>query len=195
MLRTFFPTVALCVTFLGASNGTVDRIDAVLGDNKELNPKTLSVAIHEQVNDVRVETGLPALAWNGALRSVSVAHSDDMARHSYFSHTNLDGESPSDRADRLGFECRPDQKDLKFGIGENLYAGYTYGTYTLARNNRRERIKRDWKDADQIVEEVVNGWLASPGHRANLLEPNYIEEAIGVVITDDDRVYVTQNFC
>jgi uncharacterized protein YkwD len=38
------------------------------------------------------------------------------------------------------------------------------------------------------------GWMRSPGHRANLLSPDWDRLGIGVVCTDDGSVYATQNF-
>ncbi len=37
--------------------------------------------------------------------------------------------------------------------------------------------------------------MNSPGHRENILTEIYDREGIGVEITDDHKVYVTQNFC
>lgn len=38
------------------------------------------------------------------------------------------------------------------------------------------------------------GWMRSPGHRANLLSPDWDLLGIGVVCAEDGGVYVTQNF-
>lgn len=42
-------------------------------------------------------------------------------------------------------------------------------------------------------EEIVQGWMDSPGHRANILSPDYTHLGIGVVTTGS-KLWATQNF-
>jgi uncharacterized protein YkwD len=37
--------------------------------------------------------------------------------------------------------------------------------------------------------------MQSPEHRHNILNEQYDREAIGIVVSEDDKVYITQNFC
>ncbi|MBS1128555.1 MAG: serine protease, partial [Nitrospirae bacterium] len=39
------------------------------------------------------------------------------------------------------------------------------------------------------------GWMNSQGHRKNILTPHWLNQGIGVFISTDDTVYITQNFC
>ncbi|MGL5810129.1 MAG: CAP domain-containing protein [Nocardioides sp.] len=55
-------------------------------------------------------------------------------------------------------------------VGENIAYGY--------RNNR----------------EVMSGWMNSPGHRANLLSPNYTHVGLGLKRNADGTKYWVQNF-
>jgi len=55
------------------------------------------------------------VVWNEALARAARAHSEDMARNSYFSHTSRDGRSPSDRVESAGYNFR--------GTAENIAAG------------------------------------------------------------------------
>jgi uncharacterized protein YkwD len=55
------------------------------------------------------------VVWNEPLARAARAHSEDMARNSYFSHTSRDGRSPSDRVERAGYNFR--------GTAENIAAG------------------------------------------------------------------------
>ena len=44
-------------------------------------------------------------------------------------------------------------------------------------------------------QDAINGWMNSPGHRANLLDPNWREIGLGYYLrTTDGRGYVTQDF-
>jgi len=55
--------------------------------------------------------------WSGALAEASRQHAEDMARHSYLSHTGRDGSDPARRAERAGYRYR--------AIGENIAGGQT----------------------------------------------------------------------
>jgi uncharacterized protein YkwD len=48
---------------------------------------------------------------------------------------------------------------------------------------------------EEIASQVVNGWMNSPGHRENILNARYDREGIGIAVSSDGKVYVTQNFC
>lgn len=43
-------------------------------------------------------------------------------------------------------------------------------------------------------EEVMNGWMNSPGHRANILSPSYTELGVGLAKDSQGRCYWTQMF-
>jgi hypothetical protein len=64
-------------------------------------------------NAVRVHSGLNALSADPRLHTAARAHSVDMVSHGYFSHTGLDGSSPSARAQAAGYPG---------GAGENIAA-------------------------------------------------------------------------
>jgi uncharacterized protein YkwD len=48
-------------------------------------------------------------------------------------------------------------------------------------------------DALRFAREAVDGWMASEGHRANILSPNYDRSGIGVII-NGNSAYATQVF-
>ncbi|MBQ2829553.1 MAG: CAP domain-containing protein [Oscillospiraceae bacterium] len=68
------------------------------------------------VNAFRVYHGRSPLAWSPLAAESSYLHSKDMAEKNYFDHTNLDGESPFDRMEKVGISYRC--------AGENIAAGY-----------------------------------------------------------------------
>nr|GGG84498.1 secretion protein [Virgibacillus oceani] len=71
--------------------------------------------LFDLTNASRANHGLPILTWDKAARKTARSHSKDMAVNNYFSHTNLEGQSPFDRMeeDNLAFRM----------AGENLAAG------------------------------------------------------------------------
>jgi uncharacterized protein YkwD len=126
-------------------------------------------AIHNRVNQIRTDHGLSPLAYNGDLADVAAYHSDDMAEREYLSHTSPEGETMSDRYERFGITCQ--------GWGENVL-------FNHAANDTPAAAAR----------QCVDQWMDSPGHRQNILSENWTAQGLGVAVTDDGRLYATQNF-
>lgn len=124
-----------------------------------------------EVNDARAAAGVGRLARNETLALVAENHSRDMATRGYVSHESPGGDGLSERYARSGLTCRG---------GENIYYGPRGG---LASSERT------------LAEHVVRSWLDSPGHRETLLRERFDRQGIGVVISDDGRLYVTQDLC
>lgn len=66
----------------------------------------------------------------------------------------------------------------------NFWDNFPSGWYWAAENVAR----------GQAVNSVVSAWIASPGHNANLLNPNATDIGIGYSISDSGTRYYTQNF-
>jgi uncharacterized protein YkwD len=102
------------------------------------------------INAERVNQGLFAFTYNGALTSAAQSHSLDMACQSFFSHTGSDGSSPFDRMSWAGYSFS--------AAAENIFAGS--GSYDSPA-------------------QAFDAWLNSSGHRDNMLNPDYTEIGIG----------------
>ena len=104
------------------------------------------------INKERTKRGLWPLRRNAILTANAHAHNQDMIVNHFFGHQGSDGRWAEDRA-----------KDGGYGpycggncfVGENIAAGYT----TPAA--------------------VVAGWMASKGHRDNILNADYREIGVG----------------
>jgi uncharacterized protein YkwD len=106
-------------------------------------------------NQVRAQRGLPRLKANPKLRSAANAHSSDMVDGGYFDHTSPSGETFVDRVLDAGYAKRDDF----WTLGENLA----------------------WGTGDESTPRaVMNAWMNSAGHKANLLKRSYRELGIGV---------------
>ncbi len=114
-------------------------------------------------NKRRISNGLAPLTLNTQLTLASRRHSRNMATQNFFSHTGLDGSTPSDRAADAGYGL---------GAGENILAGL------------------------QSPKDVVDGWMNSPGHRANILNADYTEIGLGYFANSGSQYthYWTQMF-
>jgi len=106
------------------------------------------------VNQERAKVGCSPLAMNSALNNAALGHSEDMARHDFFSHTGSDGSLPWDRMTRAGYQWS--------GAGENIAAGYV------------------------TPEDVMNGWMGSAGHRANILNCSFRDIGVGYTYLAND---------
>ncbi len=108
------------------------------------------------VNREREAHGESPLTVNAKLVRAAQGHSEDMASADYFSHYAPDGSSPLDRMRTTGFVY---SAQLGYEVGENI----AWGTLWLAS-----------------PQSIVSSWMASPEHRANILDGGYRETGIGV---------------
>ena len=99
--------------------------------------------------------GLPALKDNAKLRKAALGQSNDMVVNGYFDHTSLDGDTFVDRIISAGYTKRNDG----WTLGENL----AWGTGDLS-----------------TAQGVMDAWMNSAGHKANILKKAYREVGIGI---------------
>jgi len=170
--------------------------ETVTAEAPALDADALEQAIHRRVNAVRSTHGVPRLAWSDQVALVARAHSRDMAQRRYFGHTSPSGETPYDRAQQAGVGCTQFVGSLVVsGMAENLYATHRFVEYTVKRSGEGTySYDVVWKRQADLAREAVAAWMDSPGHKANLLSPLYDAQAVGIVLGDDNTVFVTQNF-
>jgi uncharacterized protein YkwD len=123
----------------------------------------LEDAFYDTVNQVRQQQGLIALRRDPTVDRVARAHSRDMVARGYFAHETPEGLTPPDRLARGGVS----------GIS---LAGENVGLTSRGDPNR----------------EIVEGWLASPVHRQNLLAPMFNVTGVGVARAADGTFFYTQ---
>ncbi len=127
----------------------------------------LEARLHREVNAVRVRHHLILLERRSDLDRVARMHSADMAKWGYLSHETPEGLNPVDR------------------IAEGADSGFTLAGENLGSTDRSDSSR-----------EILEGWLASPVHRRNLLAPPFNATGIGVARNRDGswvytQVYVT----
>lgn len=200
MIHRCFSAIASTITstvVLGLSFGlgACDRITT----NPEATAPLLDVGlietqVHQLTNEQRIAHNLRPLTTDAALATIARTHSRDMADRQFFDHVNPDGKSPSDRGFAQNYPCRKDYPDYYTeGIAENLYMTDRFNSVTTYND---VPAAYDWMHELDLAEATVQGWMNSPGHRANILTGTYDREGIGVVVDEaTHKVYVTQNFC
>ncbi|HLM85294.1 MAG TPA: CAP domain-containing protein [Solirubrobacteraceae bacterium] len=108
------------------------------------------------VNRERAARGERPLRPNRRLRHAAQAHTDSMAFSDYFEHVGPRGQTPLARMRRVGYIS---SSRVGYEVGENI----AWATLALATPRA-----------------IVAAWMASPAHRANILDRRYTETGIGV---------------
>ncbi len=123
-------------------------------------PGGFAGGLRDCANRERAKAGLGSLKWNVVLAAAATAHVLDMKLRKFFAHENPDGESPFERIDALFKGGNP------FAwMGENIAKGFS------------------------DVDSVCKAWMESPGHRANIMRPQF--DSIGTAWLDG---YSAQEF-
>lgn len=147
---------------------------------------------HVLINKERTTRKLSALQFDDKLARIARAHSQDMARRNFFSHVNPDGQNPTARGEAAGYICRKvSGNTITEGLAENIFQGNLYSSVRIRGNQK----SYDWNSPGKIATEGVTGWMNSTGHRRNILDKTYRKTGIGIAVSKDDKVYITQIFC
>jgi len=145
----------------------------------------LELEIHDLINSERQNNGLSTLEWDSDLADIARDHSQDMVDNNFFSHENLVGQDPTDRAKAAGYNCYKNFGSYYTdGIAENIALTPTGNVIGCG----------DVHSMQEIAECTVDGWMMSPGHRENILTSTYDKEGIGVAVTGYVTYYITQDF-
>ena len=156
----------------------------------------LELKIHDLTNIERQKMYLSLLSFNTEIRDIARGHSKDMSVRNFFAHETPDGKSPVDRAVSANFQL--DNRSwfkkidsIQWQFGENIYQTTLYDSVYVIDN-----IPTDyhWKDLEKIAKQTVDGWMNSKEHRDNIVSSLWKKEGIGVYISNDDKVFITQNF-
>jgi uncharacterized protein YkwD len=102
------------------------------------------------LNKERTSRGIRKLRDNSRLNLASQRHANDMSRRNYFAHGDFVGRIKAARY-------------LKGARGYTLGENIAWGSWDYA-----------------TPANIVDGWMHSPGHRANILNPGFHEIGLGV---------------
>ena len=113
----------------------------------------------DELNLVRLEHGLRQLRLNPKLTAAADAHSLEMVHSGYFGHESLNGGQFWQRIKRFYRPRSAQAARRPWTVGENLI----------------------WQERRLTARAAVTAWLASPGHRENLLGRGFREVGISAV--------------
>ncbi|UUP18208.1 hypothetical protein NTH_02688 [Nitratireductor thuwali] len=120
------------------------------------------------VNAERAREGLPGLRLAEPLNAAAQAHAEDMARRDYYAHRSHDGQDVADR-----------------------YRAAGGGLWEIIAENISSCIA--CRTASEQIVEFHAGWLRSPGHRRNILDPRVRSFGFGIA-SAEGRLYAVQTF-
>ncbi len=106
------------------------------------------------LNEERAARGLLPLTPEAALEAAATNYSQAMVQHRFFGHVSPGGQTITDRLASYVASAS------SYATGENL----AWGEGALA-----------------TPAAIVKGWMASPGHRDNILSQNFDEIGVGIV--------------
>lgn len=148
--------------------------------------KEITTLILEKTNENRRDEGIAELIYDPTLTDIAAAYAEVLSSTGRLSHTDRSGDGPAERAEAFGYQITKEiEGGLRVGIAENLaYIGT--GMVTGAGYV-------DPTSADAIAGAIVSGWMNSPGHRKNILDP--LADRIGVGISfNGEYYYAVQEF-
>jgi uncharacterized protein YkwD len=118
------------------------------------------------INRERSKVGLGQLSWDDRLADLARRYSEKMAHDHLFEHIDSDGNDVVARARQS--RIRGWSK-----IGENLFMSSPTG---------------------ELATLSVRGWMHSPSHKENILDPDWHGTGIGIAYARDGDIYITEVF-
>lgn len=135
---------------------------------RELDPMIIANEIFSIVNTERQNRGLYKLKYDEKLADVALIHTRNMVEKDFLSHEDREKRSPQERVEIFYPEI------ITGEVGENI--GYSQGVHK-----------------EDVAKNLMENWMNSPGHRANILSNEYSHIGVGVK-KDGSRYYGTQKF-
>jgi uncharacterized protein YkwD len=147
--------IRIAVAAAALAAGLAVPAQALACANENVNPNEMSLADAKAsticlLNDIRRSNGLRPFRLNGKLSRASQRHTNAMTAHHFFAHGNFVGRIRS--AHYLN-------GSHGWTVGENI----AWGSWDYA-----------------TPASIVDGWMHSPPHRANILNGGFREIGIGV---------------
>lgn len=129
----------------------------------------LSERLYQLLNRFRTEEGLDELLYSVELEKIASYHAENMADENFYSHTDLDGLSSQDRFELF-------YPEYFVGISENIV--------------RTANLKPDTQEQSEIL---MQSWIDSPGHYANMVSDSPTH--VGIASSSNQNyIFAVQNF-
>ncbi|MBN2536216.1 MAG: hypothetical protein JXB88_25265 [Spirochaetales bacterium] len=159
----------------------------------------LHAAIFFETNRQRDLQGKKAFAHSPALETAAKGHSDDMVKKNFFSHNSpVKGkETMKKRLELVGISNAYSGENIAYSFGIEYKAGKS--VYSPEQNGGYFSYTFKGKPIENhtylgFAKEVLNQWMNSPGHRANILNSKYTYLGAGASHYKNMNFYGMDNF-
>ncbi|MFN8353671.1 MAG: CAP domain-containing protein [Spirosomataceae bacterium] len=155
----------------------------------------INEAVFNLTNQERIKHRLPAFLPDLSLAKAATLHSDNMVKDNFYSHTdwkNRGLRTPQDRIIQSGGKFSFLGENIAKGPCFDFVGGVTFpqlfgiqfglGSATKALTPMEFAIK------------MVEGWMKSSGHRANILHKEFRFLGVGTSLNNHSYGLCTQNF-
>lgn len=178
---------ALASADTGGSPDSAGATDSTPTPDSDIATAEAEALVVESLNEERNDRGLATLDASDGLAAVGRSHSRDMYERDFYAHENPDGEQPWDRAASAGVqEC----EDGGQYASENIHRGETYVTQSSLGADESYFID----NSETMAEYLFTGWMASDGHRENMLMERWDYAGVGIYL-EDGEFYATMMLC
>jgi uncharacterized protein YkwD len=158
--------VMMLVPWLAAAMPLLPAAHAQNADMASLRKLALDL-----VNEARAAENLPPLELEKKLNEAAQAHAADMLARDYYAHETPEGKTVSDRFQAVGGS-----------------------KWLLTAENIAKCDGCDPPLTRDYVRQMQEGWMNSPGHRANILRKGLDTFGFGMTVGSDGTLYAVQNF-
>jgi uncharacterized protein YkwD len=160
-LRFLLPALALAATLPAVSTANADAATTACRGANLTPTRTHAVAVRHAtlclLNRQRAAHGLPRLRAQRSLSHVATKYARQMVAQHFFDHVSPAGTTMATRIKRTNYL----KNTRAWSLGENIAWG-SGGAATPAQ--------------------IVNAWMHSAGHRANILNGSFREIGIGIAL-------------
>lgn len=187
-LRTIYAHLVLCVHLFGVALlptavHAQSKSDPIVNGN--FNEKYLEHLVKIKIDSVRTAHKCGILVNDTILYKAAKDHSNYMVEKDLLSHFENDREARKTPQLRAEFHGA-----INYSVGENVLYTY-YNTLVEQKNGKKVNINSYGKLADQIV----TGWVNSPGHFANMITPQFNVTGVSVALNrKKNKLYACQKF-
>jgi len=121
--------------------------------NESTSKSTLRQTLLNLVNTERKKAGLNPIELNDELTTLAQAHTDDMSANNYFSHVNLDNETPEDRRIEAGILT-----PVSENIAKDVSIEFAHSGLMRSAAHRLNILTDDWTQVG-IGVTIDNGYI------------------------------------
>jgi uncharacterized protein YkwD len=161
----------------------------------------IKTEIFNITNEVRTGFKLKPLAYSTELERMGQMHTNEMYTHKFFLHDNVYCKKVETLFDRVNYCGLIGIFNL---VGENLADYPTDDSLLIIKPNGQtmsNNCNPNLACATKLCRQIIKGWYNSPGHRTNLLCPEYDFVGFGLLLypkvcygIKKEYLLVTQNF-